>query len=190
MLRRSVVCASLVCFSSVVLTGCMPKMTLDDMKAMTHQRPPELDKLNAFAGKWEFEGEATIAGLDEVLKTHGTNEAKWDGDGWFLVSRGTFNMAELGEMTGVETWTYDSHAKRYRSTWVDTMGSIGTGESWHNDKTNTWKMRFTSHGPHGKTTGKGCVKMIDDNTMEWCWAEYAMGGLMKTMEMKGTSRRR
>jgi len=39
-------------------------------------------------------------------------------------------------------------------------------------------------------TMKGWVKNIDADTMEWCWTEYAMGGLVKTMEMCGTSKRK
>ena len=66
----------------------------------------------------------------------------------------------------------------------------GTGTSTHNEKTNTWTMRATSHGPFGRTVMKGCMKVIDDDTMEWCWSEYALGGLMKTMEMCGTSKRK
>jgi len=31
------------------------------------------------------------------------------------------------------------------------------------------------------------MKMVNDKTMEWTWKESAMLGLMKTMEMKGTS---
>lgn len=181
---------SLVSLSCAMLTGCMPKMSIEEMKAAMPQRPAELDKLNVFIGQWEFEGETKFCGLDQVLKSSGTNEAKWDGDGWFLVSRGLFSMGELGEMTGVETWTYDTHDKVYRSTWVDTMGSIGTGVIRHDEKTNTWRVRATSHGPFGKTTGKGKVQLIDDDTMEWTWTEYAMGGLVKTMEMSGTSRRK
>ncbi|MFQ5494795.1 MAG: DUF1579 family protein, partial [Phycisphaerae bacterium] len=124
------------------------------------------------------------------LTMSGTNEAKWDGDGWFLVSRGNFNMGGLGDMTGMETWVYDSHDKVYRSTWVDSMGSLGTGSARYNEDTRTWRMRATSHGPMGKTVWKSTVRMVDANTMEFEGAEYAMGGLMKTMEMSGTSRRR
>ena len=181
---------TLASLAAIVLTGCMPKMTIEDMKAMMPQRPAELDKLNAFAGKWEFTGEAKMAGLDEVLKTSGTNEANWEGDDWYLVSRGTFTMGELGEMQGLETWTYDAHSKKFRSTWTDSMGSVGTGTAKYNEKTNTWHIKATSHGPFGKSTIRGQVKFIDDNTMEWSWNEYAMGGLINTMEMSGTSRRR
>ncbi len=190
MTRRSFSCVILSSMAGIALTGCMPHMTIEEMKSMMPQRPAELDKLNAFAGRWEFTGEAKMAGLDQVLKSSGTNEAKWEGDGWYLVSRGVFKLEDLGEMQGVETWTYDAHSKKFRSTWVDSMGSVGAGTARHDDKTNTWYMRATSHGPFGKTWIKGQVRSVDDNTMEWDWAEYAMWGFFKTMEMSGTSRRR
>lgn len=183
---------TLVVLCAVVMgSGCMPKMTMDEMKHMKPERPTAaLAHLNHFAGHWVGEGEMTMAGLDEVIKSTSSMDGRWEGDGWYLVINGTFKMGELGEMKATETWTYDTHDKLYRSTWVDSMGSVGTGKSTYDESTRTWKMTAVSHGPFGKTTMKGTAKMIDDNTMEWTWAEYAMGGLMKTMEMKGTNRRR
>lgn len=189
MTRRMMFCTIPVVCMGVLLAGCMPKMTIEEMKAGIPQRPAELDRLNAFAGNWQGEGEAKFSFLDEVIKTSATSEANWEGDGWYMVSRGMFNMGELGDMTGLETWTYDTHSKKFRSTWVDSFGSVGIGSAKYDEKTDTWYMRATSHGPWGKATSKGTVKFIDENTMEWTWTEYAMGGLMKTMEMKGTSRR-
>lgn len=190
MIRKSTFYTVLTFCMTIVLTGCMPKMTIEQLKEQMPQRPVELDKLNAFAGSWEYEGEARMAGLEQTLKTTGTSESKWEGDGWYLVGRNVMNMAELGDSQAMEIWTYDTHSKKYRSTWVDSMGSIGTGESRFDEKTNTWHMRATSFGPWGKTTGKGKVTFTDENTMEWSWTEYAMGGLMKTMEMTGTGRRK
>lgn len=175
------------CFAA---TGCMPKMTLEEMKASQPQRPAELERLNIFVGTWEMTGEMTFAGLDEPLKTSGTATGKWAGDGWFIVSDSVFRMGELGDMHSHEAWTYDAHSKRYRSTWVDSMGAIASGTAKYDEKTKTWTMRSKSHGPYGGSTGKGSAVIIDDNTMEWQWSEYAMGGLMKVMEMKGTSRRK
>lgn len=60
----------------------------------------------------------------------------------------------------------------------------------HNEETNTWTPKTMSHGPDGKMTMKGWVRNVDGDTMEWRWAEYAMGGLVKTMEMCGTSKRK
>ena len=168
----------------------MPTMTMEEMKADMPQRPAELDHLNAFVGQWEMEGETKMAGLEEVLKTQGTSDIKWHGDKWFLVGHWNFNMGDLGDITGIETWTYDVKCKKFRSTWTDSMGSIGMGTARYDEKTRTWQMRAKSYGPFGTTTGKGHVKMVDDNTMEWTWTEYAMGGLLKTMEITGTNRRK
>lgn len=174
----------------MAMPGCMPKMTIAEMKAMMPQRPPELDKLNDFVGTWEFTGESRMPMLDEPIAVSGTGETKWDKTGWFVVSDGVFRMEGFDEARGHETWTYDAHSKKYRSTWVDSMGSTGTGTATYRDDTNTWTMKASAHGPFGKTTMKGCMKLVDKNTMEWSWSEYAMCGLMKTMEMTGTSRRK
>ena len=82
---------------------------------------------------------------------------------------------------------YDAHAKKYRSTWVDTMGMMGIGEGKYNEKTKTWHMKATSYGPWGKSSSKGWMRFVDADHMEWEWAEYS--GLMKTMEMSGSGTR-
>jgi len=79
-------------------------------------------------------------------------------------------------------------AAPYRSTWVDSTGSTGTGETWHDEKTDAWQFRAISHVLWGGTSWKGHVEVVDENTMAWTFAEHA--GLIKTMEMTGTSRRR
>jgi len=53
MFRRNSVLAVLLGVTAFVLTGCMPHMTLDEMKAQMPQRPAELDRLNAFVGQWQ-----------------------------------------------------------------------------------------------------------------------------------------
>lgn len=175
--------------ATVMITGCMPKMTIEDMKAMQPKRPGELDKLNAFVGDWEFEGEMKFEFLDEPIKTSGSSSTRWAGDNWYLIGDMVFDMGELGTMHGHETWTYDTHTKKYRQTWTDSMGSSGYGEGYYDEKTDTWYMKATSYMAFGKSTMKGHVKFLDADTMEWIWAEYAMGGLMKISEMTGTGRR-
>ncbi len=188
--RITLSCVLLASCASIVFTGCMPKMTIEDMKAMMPQRPPELDQLKAFAGRWEYTGEAKMAGLDRLLKISGHGEAKWEGDGRYLVSHEVMSMEEFDEMRGMATWTYDAHSKKFRSTWVDSMGTIAIGTARHDERTNTWYMRSTSYGPFGKTLAKGRVEFTDPDTAVWRWTEYAMGGLVKTMEMTGTSKRK
>ena len=188
MIQRNTYLLVLALGATVVLTGCTPKMTIEELRAMMPERPAELDKLNAFAGTWEWEGKTTVAGLDQVLKTTGSSEATWDGDRWYLVSREVGHIEVLGDMQGLEAWTYDTYTSKFRGAWVDNTGSTGTGEAWHDEKTNTWHFRATSHGPCGKTSITGHVKVLDEDTMEWTFTEYA--GLIKTMEMTGTGTRR
>ncbi len=190
MLRTKVIPVVLLLSMCVVFAGCMPKMTLEEMKADMPKRPAELDRLNDFVGKWQFEGEMTMAMLveeDQPLKMSGHNEAKWEGDGWYLVSRGVMNMEPFGETQAIETWSYDAGSKKYRSSWVDSMGMIGYGEGTYDEKTKTWHMKATSYSAWGQSSMKGWAKFTGPDTMEWGWCEYM--GLMKTLDMKGTSKR-
>ena len=136
-----------------------------------------------------MEGEAKMAGLKEPIKTTGTAEGKWDGNGWILVNRGEFTMEGLEGMVGVENWTYDTHSKVYRSTWVDSMGTVGTGVSRYNEKTGEWRMKAKARGFMGPSTMRGWMKFTDDDTIEWSMSEYFLG-IFKVMEMKGVNRRR
>jgi len=171
-----------------LLVGCMPKMTIEELKEEMPQRPPELDQLNDFVGKWESTGQADFAFLDETLKTHGNWEANWEGDGRYLVTRHEGTIEKLGTMTGLETSTYDSNNGMYRSTWTDSFGSVGIGHSTYDADTRTWHLVYsTLHGPWGKSTMKGTMKLVNDDTMDWSWTEYM--GWTKTAEMSGTARR-
>jgi len=187
MSRTNALRVMLLACTALVVVGCMPKMTIEEMKASMPEKPVELERLNDFVGKWKFEGEATMAMLDEPIKMTGTAETKWEGDGWYTVSHNVMNMEHFGESKGLETWCYDSHAKKYRSTWVDTMGMMGTSVSSYDEKSGKWKMKSTSHGPWGKSTMKGWLKFTTPDTMEWWFAEHH--GLMKVMEMTGTGTR-
>ncbi|RMF83506.1 MAG: DUF1579 domain-containing protein [Planctomycetota bacterium] len=170
------------------LVGCAPpKMTMDDMRAMVPQRPAELDYLNAFVGKWSFEGEVVSDMFEEPFKMTGESEMHWSGDMWYLISDGVWRMGDMDEMKGHEVWCYDAKARKFRSVWVDSMGSFGVGEGSYDAATRTWRTQATSHGPMGKSTMKGTIKIIDEDTMEWSAAEY--NGWMKTMEFTGVSRR-
>jgi hypothetical protein len=176
--------------ATIVFSGCMPQMTIEDMKSSMPRRPPELDKLNAFVGQWKVAGEATMAGLDRPLGFSGTNEANWEGDASYLVARGVTDMADLGETHGMAAWTYDVGSSKFRGISVSSTGEIGTATARHNEQTDTWHMRAVSHGAGGKMLWKGRVRFIDRNTKEEHWTGYAMGGLIKTVEMTKTETRR
>ncbi len=188
-MRRTSV-GAFACLVALAAIGCMPKMTVEDFKAMRPQRPQELELLNAFVGTWQHTGTLNMPMLeDSELETGGSNEAKWGGDGWYLIDSGTFGMGELGEMKATALWAYDAKAKKFRTAWVDSMGGFGTGSVRYNKKTDTWHMRARSRTPHGTTYGKGTTKFVSDNEAEWTWSESALFGLIKVMDMKGTTKR-
>ncbi len=185
MSRRNLAGALVLVVVGLALTGCMPHMTIEQMKEKMPKRPA--DQLNAFVGQWKSEGEANFAMLDKPVKFTGTEQSEWGGDRWYLVGRGTMTMEHFGETQEMEIWTYDVHDKKFRTAWVDSMGMMETGESTYSEKDKTWYMSAASHGPWGKAYMKGTVRFTDPNTMEWSIEEWE--GLMKTMTMKCTSKR-
>lgn len=187
MSRKTIVVALVLACAGLGLTGCMPHMTIEQMKAEMPKRPAELDRLDAFVGKWQFDGQVKFAMLDEPLKTSGTAQTEWAGNRWYLVSRGTQKMGTFDETQTLDTWTYDVHDKKYRSTWVNSMGMLATGEGTYNEKDKTWHMTATSYGPWGKSCMKGTLRFPNADTMEWSMEESM--GLMKDMEMTGTGKR-
>ena len=190
MTKRTRLFFVLVILATPALPGCMPKMTIEQMKAMMPERPAELDKLNRFVGEWESTGEAEFGGLDRVLKNTGTSHIVWGNDGWCLVEHAEFEMEEFGTMKAIGVWSYDPKSKKYRTSWFDTLGSIGQGTITCDESANTWTMKAKSRGAMGTTTGRGTIMFIDKDTMEWSFTERAFFGLFKVGEYTGTSRRK
>lgn len=154
------------------------------------QRPAELDKLATWVGNWTFSGDCTMAGMDKPITMSGTSSAAWEVDRWCLVEKVEGpNMIGPGMFSGMAVHTYDPHARKFMSVWMDNMGSVNHGTMWQ-DSPNTWKTKGTGRNvvTGEKTTSDGWMKMVDANTIEWGGTEYCKG--KKMMEMKGTSKRR
>jgi hypothetical protein len=168
-------------------------MTLEETKQTQSGRPAELDKLSMFEGRWVGTGEAKIAGLEEVLPVKGTWQAGWECDGWYLVSREEVETGESGTTKGLGIWTWDPARKKYRTWWFGSDGAGVAATTTHDEATATWILKFKSHGPSGSTVGRGCVKMVDDDTMEWSWVEWPAWDVLrffKAVELKGTYKRK
>jgi hypothetical protein len=191
MTRKSLLWSVIAAGWCITLTGCMPKMSAEDMKNMRPARPAALDRLNMLLGTWETSADITVAGMDEPMKGTGTGTSTWESDGWVLVERSQFEMGEMGRMHGMAVWTWDEKAKVYRTFWADSMGESDVGTARYNEKTKTWHMKSSGSGPMGKSRGFGTAKVIDDKTMEWHWVERAGPfGMFKAMEMTGTSKKK
>lgn len=167
----------------------MPKMTIEEMKAMMPERPAALDKLNMMVGTWAHEGTARFAAMDEPLKMTARTTAKMAGNGWYLVESGTYSMPGFDDMYGMTIWTYDMGRERFRVTWVDTMGSQAHGTATYDEDDNEWKMRIENDTPFGTSTAYATVQMIDEDTQKWTWTESAFFGLIKIMDMDATVKR-
>ncbi len=181
----------MVAMSLVLFAGCGPKAE-DMMKDAP--RPAALDRLNSFVGYWEGDMEMKMKGAPETMKATGNHRAEWSCDKRLLVSHYEGDMGEGKKMSGIEIWTYDDEAGKYRSWWFDSHGSAAEGAVEYDEETKTWLSSGTDQSMvTGVTTyGVGTMKLTDDNTMTWTWKQY--DNMMKwgepLMEMKGTSRRK
>jgi len=169
--------------------GCQKK---EDMSKMfkTPPRPAELDRLDSFAGTWEWTGEMKMAGSDKVTPFKGTGIIAWEADNWALVEKSSMSMGDSADrMSGLAIWSYDLPRRKYR---FYGTGAMGTFSGWgtYDDKSQAWKFSGTSEMGGQKTCGKGTMRFVDQNTMEWSQSEYAFLGLIKVMDMKGTGRRK
>lgn len=190
-MRMRTACLFIATVSALVsTTGCMPKMSVDDLGAMQPPRPKQLDRLDMLLGRWETTGEIRMAMLDEPVKTGGTNDATWALGKRMLIEHADLDMGPMGHMTGMSVWTWDEARGKYRMWWFDSMGEFSEATVTYNERTKTWSMRGKG-SKHGFITfGRGTLRQIDDDTLEWTWREYDPLGLFKFADMKGISRRR
>jgi len=197
MARKQMLCMCIAGLFAAAAAGCGDKDKGKGM-AMSHDgkppapppRPAEMDKLSTMIGNWTFSGSCTMPGADKPIMMTGTSNASWAVDRWCIVENVEGpNMMGPGMFYGMAVHTYDPHDKKFKSAWMDNMGSVNHGEMWQ-DGPNTWKTKGTGrNATTGETTtGEGWMKIVDANTIEWGGTEYAGG--KKLMEMKGTNKRK
>lgn len=187
MTRIGTVVLSLIGLS---LTACQqPKMTMAEMMKMP-PRAAELDQLSAFVGTWEgtSEGIAHMAGGEKVTGS-GTETYVWECDKRVLLNRMQWKMGDC-TMHGIGIWRWNAGAKKFDTFWTSDFGDVGHGQAWYDAETKTWHMRGKGDMGGHTSVGEGTMKMVDNNTMEWSWVEWNSWKTEKTMEMKGTSKRK
>ncbi len=176
--------------AAMLLAGCMPTMTCQDIQEMRPPRAPELDRLKMFVGEWETEGEVRIPAVEAILRTVGHNSADWMLDGRMVVEHAELDMGELGKISGMSVWTWDSAIRKYRMFWFDSLGEVSIGTATFDAKTETWHITAKAQKFGYRTIAKGTLRRIDANTIEWTWREYLGLGLFKVADMNGVSRRK
>ena len=174
----------------VPLTGCQMGMDMDE--AMNQPpRPAEMDHLAPMVGTWKGEMEMRMAGSDEVMKSTGTSQIEWGLGKRYLVERMTMTMNDGKQMQGMGLWTWDPKAKRFRNWWFDDWSGTGMGTSKYCPQCRTFcfKGKSKNMAMGFSTVGEGCMQMVDDNTLEWCWKERIPWTPFTIFEMSGTSKR-
>ena len=190
MTKRMGLCMIAMAVVGLSLTGCMPKMTLEDLKAWEPERPPELDKLNMLAGEWESTGEARIPGIEEVQKGTSKSSATWECDKYYLVERTEHGMEDLDKMKSIGVWTYDPKSKKYLLWWFESTGETGSGTATYCESTKTWKVKAKGRSPWGNSFTEGTMSMVKDDTMEWTFRVRYGSIFAEPWEFKGTSKRK
>ncbi len=178
-------------FENVLLFtfGCIPKMSVEQIREFQPERPAELERLNMFLGEWETTGTIEMAFLEAPIATSGRNKAEWTLDGYVLEDRADLDMGPFGRVKGKTLWAWDPALGKYRMWWFDTMGETSDVVATFNERTNTWRMKAKGQKYGRHTSGSGTIRRIDENTLEWTWNEASASGLIRFAKMRGTSRR-
>jgi hypothetical protein len=167
----------------------MPKLSVDQIAQYQPEKPPELARLDMFLGEWETIGTIELAMLDEPIATRGRNRAHWALDGYVLADQADLEMGPFGRIRGTTLWTYDPAIGKYRMWWFDTLGETSSVVATFDDRSQTWRMKAAGQKYGRRTSGRGTIRRIDNNTLEWTWDEASGSGLIRFAKMRGISRR-
>jgi len=168
--------------------GCSQQpMDMSTMKPPA--RPVELDQLEPWVGRWNATGEWTMDG--KTCKVNGTSTIAWECDKRALVEKSESEMEDMGKMSMMVVYTYDTDAKNFKTFFASSMGDANMGEMKRCEKGGCWRISGKGKNPMtGQTTWfEGCIKMPDNSTMEWTWSEWDSWKLKKLGEGKGTAKR-
>jgi hypothetical protein len=107
--------------------------------------PPELKKLDYFAGTWTAEGEMKPGPMGSGGKFTGTNRVQWMDGGFFLVTDSEFDGV-IGKGTETSYMGYDSNDKMYTYDSFNTLGEADHAKGNLDGDTWTW-LSETRMGP-------------------------------------------
>jgi hypothetical protein len=123
-----------------------PGMTEDDLKAyMEASTPGKMHKMLAGgAGEWTAKCTSWMAPDTDPVTSDGSAKGTAIMGGRFLQLE--FKSEMMGEaFTGLGLYGYDNVAKKFASTWIDSMGTAmlqGTGDLSEDGKVLTWKYSY------------------------------------------------
>jgi Protein of unknown function (DUF1579) len=119
--------------------------------------PPELKKLDYFAGTWTAEGDIKPGPLGPGGKFTGTNHVRWMDGGFFLVTQSEFHGA-MGKGTETAYMGYDSNDKMYTYDSFNSLGEADHARGNLDGDTWTWQSE-TRMGPQ-TIRGRLTIKVL------------------------------
>ena len=101
-------------------------------------RPPELDRLNVFIGRWITEGETVSDVPGSSMRIVASDVYQWLPGGHFVMhpAYGRIGSAAAG---GLEVIGYDPGTGQYLSYFFDSEGNVSTHALLHHEGTWTWQ---------------------------------------------------
>jgi hypothetical protein len=165
---------------------------MDMQEMQPPPRPAELDMLDCFVGTWEGKFEVKIPGTEEPITGTGKSVTKWSFDNMFLVEEGTYDMGEMGTMTGMGIWGWNPKSKKYCSWWFNNWGEASSGTAEYEAEEKTWELESQGVSPmSGKMSYGECeVRMVDEDTQAWHCKEWDNAMHWGTpIEMTGSAKR-
>jgi uncharacterized protein DUF1579 len=109
---------------------------------------PEHKKMEAFVGKWTYEGEAKKTVFGPAGKVSGTDTFEMLPGGLYIQHHYD-EKNPLGAMKGTEIWAYDPVRKVYTNSYFNSTGEFGSGTCTVNG--NTWTFTGSAVTYEGKT---------------------------------------
>lgn len=188
----------IVLVAAFALVGCaQPQRPMEPP-----QKPdaaPEMAKLERLIGTWSDTAEMVEPSPEEMKKQvpEGSEEvpssfkggwkSQWVLRGMFLRNEGWHEMGPDQRMNMVEYYTWDPKSKKYRVWFFSDWGEHGEGWMTIDPDGKTFRIKAKGADAQGASgRSEGTMTFVDDDTLEWTWAESGAHGKMK---FKGTSKR-
>lgn len=185
--------------ATLILAGGCMKPTMDMGPPKKPAPAAEMKKLERMTGTWKWTGEMVSPSKEEMMKHMppgskepqttfaGTGKGEMVLGGTALKSVGTFDMGDGQTMTYEEYWWWDAKAGKYRAWSISDWNEVGWGWVTPCGDCDGYCTKAEGIDAQGnKKRWEGCMKFVNNDTMEWSFCE---SGPMGKMCMKGDSKR-
>jgi Protein of unknown function (DUF1579) len=148
-------------------------LTEDDGQQTPFGAPPpdpELKRLEPLVGEWRSEEQTLDSVFGPGVRVTSTEEFSWLDGGYFLVSTYETIFGDEPPQKGINYWTYDSDAKRFRIIFFSNNGPYTEDGNRYEGTVAEGKLTFV--GParfQYELDDEGRVELNPDGTLSVAW---------------------